>query len=182
MTDLFDPETGEIHDPRDGCPDCRRAALAHAEMERDLQRVERELRLERREVARLKTELTKQRTQSAEGRVARAIFDYWVARCEKNPKRAVFGEKRQKCVIARLHEHSPEYIARAIDGLASSSWHRENGQDDLELVCRDEVKLEGFYERAERAKAPTLIGPAWVREFGSANVAALDAPMGQKLS
>lgn len=43
--------------------------------------------------------------------------------------------------------------------------------DDLELICRDETKLERFHDLAERVNAPTLVGPAWVAEFEGAQFA-----------
>lgn len=165
MSALFDPETGEVHEP--ACPSCTQALTERVQAEADLQAAERELRKLRRECNRLRTELYKQRTDSPEGMRAQAIFRYWVSVCEKDPKRTVFGEKRMKCVLARLREHEAPYIARAIDGLAVAAFVNENGHkyDDLELVCRDEVHLERFFNLAERMKAPTLCGPAWVAEF-----------------
>lgn len=163
---LFDATTGEIF-AAVSCAQCAQAARELAEMERDLQRVERELRLERREVARVKTELEKQKRQHVEDRIVQALFDYWVKACNKNPKKVVLGEKRRAVIVARLKEHDPEYIARAIDWIAASEWHRENGKQDIELVCRDEVKLENCYEQAERFKVPTLLGPAWIAEYGA---------------
>lgn len=167
MGQLFDPRTGEVSGEGD-CPACADSLRRAIEAERDTQRVEKDLRDERRHVASLKAELDKQQRQSPNIVAAEALFRYWVARLDKNPRKVVFGEKRRKVVLARLNEHDPEYIARAIDGLAETFYTSTNGKrfDDIELVCRDEVKLEGCYEAAERASAPTLIGPAWVHEFG----------------
>lgn len=46
--------------------------------------------------------------------------------------------------------------------------------DELELICRNEVKLESFYERAERVNAPTLVGPAWLQEIEGAQMTPAD--------
>jgi hypothetical protein len=162
---LFDETTGEV---REGaCPSCTRAITERVQAEADLQAAERELRKARREITRLKKEVHKQRTESPEGYRAKAIFKYWVKRCEKDPKRTVFGEKRMEKVLAQLKHHEPSYIARAIDGLAVGAYVNTQGHkyDDLELVCRDEVHLERFYSLAERVGAPTLAGPAWIAEF-----------------
>lgn len=172
MSGLFDVATGEIlthTEAKDGCPNCTLALQERLQAEQDLQRVERDLRNARREVARLKTEIEKRERQSPNMRAAEGIFRYWIARLEKNPKTAVFGDKRRKAVLARLTEHDAEYIARAIDGLAATVYTAPTGKrfDDLELVCRDEVTLESRYDTAERIGAPTLIGPAWLREFGT---------------
>ncbi len=137
--------------------------------ERDYRLLDNELRNERREVARLKTELKKQRTAHVDMHAAKAIFRYWVARLGKREKVAVFGEKRQKAVLARLTQYDAEYIARAIDGLAVGHYVSPDGKhyDDIELCCRDEVNLERFHEIAELRNAATMIGPAWLAEFAT---------------
>lgn len=167
MSALFDPETGQITEPEGQCPHCVEHTQARLEAERDLMGVERELRRVRREVTALRNELSQRLRQSPDAQKAEALFRYWLSRLEKNPKQCTFGEVRRKKVLARLQEKEATYIARAIDGLAVSFYTAPNGKrfDDLELVCRDEVKLEGFYEVAERTGAPTLIGPAWRAEF-----------------
>ena len=176
----FDPDTGEFIDDGDGDGDdrdyCNRCAthVARAEaLEADIVSAERDLRKARRAIRALEAELKKQREDSPEGRVARALFKYWCARLDKNPKRSKFGEKRQKVVIARLKDgYLPSYIARAIDGLAVGAYtNPDTGlrYDDLELVCRNEVNLERFHRTAEAMDAPTLVGDAWVREFEGAD-------------
>lgn len=166
MSALFNAETGEIEEPEDGCPSCAEARLSQIEAESDLRAAERELRRVRREVSGLRAELSRQRNDSPEAYRAKALFRYWVARCEKS-SRNVFGEKRMKVVLARLKEHDAQYIARAIDGAAVGAFVGDNGAkyDDLELICRDEVHLERFHDLAERCNAPTLVGPAWIKEF-----------------
>lgn len=167
---LFNPDTGEVElGPAPGCTTCNLALQERLIAEADLQRVERDLRDARREISTLKTKLYNRERQAPQNRAAEALFKYWVAQLDKDPKRTVFGDKRRKAVAARLAEHDPEYIARAIDGLAVSVFTSPQGKrfDDLELVCRDETKLEGFYETAERVDAPSLVGPAWKIEFGS---------------
>lgn len=162
---LFDATTGEVTEG--GCPRCKQAMEEQIQAESDLRAAERELRRVRREVSGLRAELTRQRNESPEGYKAKALFRYWVARCEKPEKRVVFGEKRMKVVIARLREYDATYIARAIDGAAVGCFVGDNGTryDDIELICRDEVHLEKFYDLAERVNATTLVGPAWIAEF-----------------
>jgi hypothetical protein len=169
VSGLFDPTTGEINDG--GCPRCLAARKEQVQAEADLRGAERELRRVRREVSGLRAELSRQRNNSPEAYRAKAIFRYWKARCGKTD-RNVFGEKRQKMVLARLKEHDAQYIARAIDGAAVGAFIGDNGvkHDDLELICRDETKLERFYELAERVNAPTLVGPAWIAEFDGTNL------------
>jgi hypothetical protein len=170
MSPLFDvdPGTGEILTQREAqCPRCAQEIQERLITEVNLANTQTKLQDAWREIARLKTELANQQLEAPNIQAAKAIFRYWVARLEKNKKTTKFGEKRRKVVLARLADYEAQYICRAIDGLASSDWHRANGKVDLELVCRDEVKLEEFYERAERVGAPTFWGPAWEREFGS---------------
>jgi ribosomal protein L44E len=164
---LFNPETGEVTEPETQCPHCAEHTQARLEAERDLMAVERDLRQARRETTRLRNELAKQQRNNPDSVKAEALFRYWLSRLEKNPALYTFGEKRRKVVLARLREKEATYIARAIDGLAVSAYTSPSGKrfDDLELVCRDEVKCEGFYDTAERVGAPTLIGPAWRAEF-----------------
>jgi hypothetical protein len=171
MSGLFDPTTGEINEGR--CPDCLVARTEQVQAESDLRAAERELRRVRREVTGLRAELSKQRNNSPEAYRAKAIFRYWKARCGKT-ERNVFGEKRQKAVLARLKEHDAQYIARAIDGAAVGAFVNSLGHkfDDLELICRNEVILERFYEQAERQNVPTLVGPAWIAEFDGSKLGA----------
>lgn len=179
MSALFNPATGEINPHDEDCPNCARALTERLQAEEDLRGAERELRRVRREVTGLRSELNKRRSDSPEAYKAKALFRYWVARCDKNAKRTVFGEKRIKAVMARLGDHDTEYIARAIDGLAVGAFINEQGvkYDELELCCRDEVHLERFYEMAERFQAPTLMGPVWLKEFeGSLEPAQEEAP------
>jgi hypothetical protein len=172
MSPLFDvdPGTGEILTQRESqCPHCAEEIQQRLVVQVDLQNAQSKLQDAWREIARLKTELANQQLEAPNIKAAKAIFRYWVARLEKNPKTTKFGEKRRKVVLAMLAHYEPYYICRAIDGLAVSVYTSPAGKrfDDLELVCRDEVQLENRYELAERVGAPTFWGPAWEREFGS---------------
>lgn len=165
---LFDPETGEIRQDVDQCPHCASALAEANQAEFDLREAERELRRERRVSAALRQELNRRLADSPNRQAAEALFRYWAQRLEKDG-RVVFGEKRRKAVMARLNEYDAAYIARAIDGFAESFYTAPNGKrfDDLELLCRDETRVEQAHDLAERIKAKTLVGPAWLREFGS---------------
>jgi hypothetical protein len=174
MSPLFDvdPGTGEILTQRESqCPHCAEEIQQRLIAEVNVANTQTKLQDAWREIARLKTELANQQLEAPNIQAAKAIFRYWVARLEKNPKTTKFGEKRRKVVLAMLANYEPHYICRAIDGLAVSVYTSPAGKrfDDLELVCRDEVQLENRYELAERVGAPTFWGPAWEREFGSKN-------------
>ncbi len=167
----FNPTTGEVTgepNPRD-CPRCREEHARAETIKVDLEFAENALRKERRIVSALQTQLRKLTEESPEGRVAKALFRYWLLRCEKNAKRTKFGEARVKKVIARLHDnYEPSFVARAIDGAAVYAYiNPDTGlkYDDLTTICRDESNLERFHTLAETMNVPTLLGPAWLKEF-----------------
>lgn len=76
------------------------------------------------------------------------IFEHWKVACNK--PRAKFLPKRREKVIGRLREgYSEAEIKQAIDNCSKSEFNsgsNENGKvyNDLELICRDGVKLEQF--------------------------------------
>ena len=76
------------------------------------------------------------------------LFRYWQRRCGHTQARPT--AERLRAVRARMAEgYSETDVRRAIDGCASSAWHRgENEQgrrfDDLTLICRSGSRLEGF--------------------------------------
>lgn len=156
--ELFDPETGEVHappaEPGGECPNCAAQRAITARAVDDLRGAERELRSQRRKVRALEEELRQQRRDAPEAQIVQTIFRFWVSKCGKNPKTTKLGDKRHKAVLARLRDgHSPEFIMRAIEGAAVACYvDPATGQryDDLELICRSEVNLERFHEKAER--------------------------------
>lgn len=87
------------------------------------------------------------------------IFNHWQSTL--NHPTAKLTTERKKKVEARLKEgYSADQIIQAIDGCAASPFHRgqnETGQvfDDLELICRNGSKLEGFISRKENGNAAT---------------------------
>lgn len=204
MSQLFDPETGELRQTGPECENCAQATVERLTAEQNLRAVERKLTNEITAHARTKAELERQRTETPEGKRAKALGKYWITRTGKNPKRTKVKDKRLKAVIDRLRDgYDAAYIARAIDGAAeaASTDNRETERlalirvmqeairrlppeigaelrevyreamknvvryDDLELICRDETKLERFHDLAERVNARTLVGPAWESEF-----------------
>lgn len=76
------------------------------------------------------------------------LFRYWQRRCGHTQARPT--AERLRAVRARMAEgYSETDVRRAIDGCASSAWHRgENEQgrrfDDLTLICRSGSRLEQF--------------------------------------
>jgi hypothetical protein len=203
---LFDPETGELREEGPACENCAQATRERLEAEAQLRGVERKLTIEITAHARTKAELERQRTETPEGKTAKALGKYWITALGKKGNAKV-KEKRLKAVIDRLRDgYEPSYIARSIDGAAAAAStssqeterlaliralgeamrrlddadgkavkdaYREGMKnvvryDDLELICRDETKLERFHDLAERVNAPTLISSVWLAEFEGA--------------
>lgn len=135
MTELFDPETGEVLTRQEAtkCERCDQALRERLRAEADLRGAENELRKQRREVTRLTNELAAHRRQSPDAKAAEALFRYWVVRCGKSA-RAVFGEKRRKAVMNALKQYEPEYIARAIDWTADAGGTNKQEVERAALV------------------------------------------------
>lgn len=62
-----------------------------------------------------------------------------------------FSPERRRKVRARLAEKwSVADLKLAVDGLWCSQWHIDEGQTDLELVCRDTKHVEQFLDKLPR--------------------------------
>lgn len=81
---------------------------------------------------------------------ARTIFDVWRDRCS-HPN-AKLSPERLRAIRARIKEHVTEdELRQAIEGAARAPHvSPETGQrfDDIELICRNRVKLDSFIARA----------------------------------
>lgn len=165
----FDPETGEVKGGGDDSlrpvPEIAQLEARIAMLERDIQLLSQEHINDLRIIASQRTELSRRLTEDDYGKIAKAVARYYAERLKKS-KGWKFGPKRMKVVLERLKEgYEGEFIARAIDGLAVGHYtNPETGvkYDDLELVCRDETKLERFHQIAEANGAPTLISDEYL--------------------
>lgn len=114
----------------------------------DLTNAEASLRIERRKVTELRQLLEDKAVGTDFAPEIQTAFDYWRRRCAH--PRAKLGTERANAVKARLKAgHSLVDVLRAIDGAAFDAFVAENGKryDELELVCRNEVKFDGFVDR-----------------------------------
>lgn len=114
----------------------------------DLQNAEASLRVERRKVTELRKLLEDKAVGTDFAPEIQAAFDYWRRRC--NHERAKLGTERANAVKARLKSgHTLLEVFRAIDGAAFDAFVSESGKryDELELICRNEVKFDGFEAR-----------------------------------
>ncbi len=89
------------------------------------------------------------------------VFLYWQTKLDHLSARLTDGRKA-KVEARRRAGYTVEQIKRAIDGCAASPFHRgldDYGNrtgavyDDLELICRDDTKLEKFIAIADRVPA-----------------------------
>lgn len=134
------------------CPECERLHTALEEARLDLDNAEAEVKSLRRRLGAMRNAERKERREGPKYEVAEKLFEYWKEQC-CHPK-AQLGPKREQALLARLDQYTPRQIATAIRGAAIGAFVDENGtrHDDLELICRNEVKLEKFIERYERWK------------------------------
>ena len=99
----------------------------------------------------------------------REVFDHWVSKLGKDPQRTKLTADRRRKVQARLRDgYGVERLKRAVDGLASSSFHLgENDQgrryDDISLVCRNGEKVEQFEAMVD---GPKPAGDSWGDNIG----------------
>ena len=82
----------------------------------------------------------------------RPIFEHWQK--VMNHPRAKLDDKRRRKIKSALANYSAQDVIKAIDGCKSSSWHQENGVDDLELVLRDAEHIEKFIRNANSGDMP----------------------------
>jgi hypothetical protein len=74
---------------------------------------------------------------------ALAIFEYW--KKVNGIRRGVLNSTRQSHILARQKEgYSISQIKRAIIGNRISDWHQKNGHYDIELICRNAVKMDYY--------------------------------------
>lgn len=72
------------------------------------------------------------------------VFEHWRSAFGMNGNAKLTPERRRK-IQARLRDnYTVDRIKRAIDGCASSDFHRSRGYTDLTLICRNGSKLEEF--------------------------------------
>ncbi len=70
------------------------------------------------------------------------VFDFWKEVFKKNDRTKLEGV-REKKIKARLKEgYSVDEIKTAILNISKSDYHIQNGYTDIELICRDQIKLD----------------------------------------
>jgi len=94
------------------------------------------------------------------------VFEYWATARKKvlglngSAVPMKLTTKRRSKITARLGEgYTPDQLKRAIQGCMSSDYHLTNKYLDIELICRDQTKLEMFLHK------PTNEGEEWVPDL-----------------
>lgn len=94
----------------------------------------------------------------------REVFEYWREECRGGSKRVVLGEKRSSVIAARLKDgYTVDQLCRAVDGARDHAFEKDGRKyDELELIMRNEVKVDDFIQRAmgSAAAAPQPREPA----------------------
>lgn len=141
----------------DACPECERLHGALAAAQVDVENANLEIKRLRRALNARQIDESGRRKRHPNHEVAERLFEFWKEEC--GHPRAQLGFKREKALLARLEQYEPREIAMAIRGAAKAAYVDEKGvrHDDIELICRDEVKLEKFIERYVRWKGERSI-------------------------
>lgn len=107
-----------------------------------------------REISRLGRLITKQEKAKRDHKTIRKVFDYWVLRCGKDPKRTkLTGDRADAVQYCIDTDYVMDDFECAINGAAVDAYVDEKGKrfDDLELICRKNTKnIEDFMGRWER--------------------------------
>lgn len=143
-----------------GCPTC-------AELAAENEQLKREATGRRRRIAHLERQLAEARGETGPDPLAPLVHEvgaYWREKC--NHPRAKIDGRRYRAVRARLVHRGRDtldervaYIKQAIDGAAAAPNRNERtgeAYDDLELICRNEPKLDSFAARAPKADVGEL--------------------------
>lgn len=95
---------------------------------------------------------------SGEPDPVRQVFDYWVEVMGKT-RATVLGSKRKAKIEKALKAYGLDNVKKAIEGCRNTPYNmgdNERGQryDDIELILRDETKIERFMANADNPPAP----------------------------
>lgn len=113
----------------------------------------------------------------SESESVKEVFAYWQSRLD-HPGAKLTAERKRK-IVNRLEDgYTLEQIKTAIDGCASSPFHRGDNDrhqryDDIELICRNGTKLESFIQMtvpiststAPRSTPEATSAPDWYKEM-----------------
>ena len=97
------------------------------------------------EVIKEKENKQKKKTSTAAPSVSvLEVFQYWVLTMGKNSNTVLSPESLRK-IASALKKRSVEDIKKMIDGCASSKFNMENHHNDIELILRNESKMDYYF-------------------------------------
>ena len=131
------------------CDLCIEHVKRAAQILNDLESAEHDLRVVRRQRDKARQELADLQAGDADiQKEAQEVYAYWKRRCR--PSARTFKGKRQEKVTARLKDgYTVADLKLAIDGAAVGAYEKDGVRyDDLELICRDAVKVDAFMTKA----------------------------------
>jgi phage replication O-like protein O len=102
----------------------------------------------------------KKETTKKKRDLAKEIFNYY---CINIKKLKVWNKKREKMICTRLKTWTQAELKEAIDGMANSKWHMENGQNSFELIFRNDIKVEEYIGMNKKVKNDEEELP-WIQE------------------
>lgn len=88
-----------------------------------------------------------------------AVFAYWVLKLKPSGK-ALLGKKRRSRIEKALKlGYTVDDLKQAIDGNAQSAYHQGKNDrgsiyNDIELILRDESKIDGFINLSQKTQQP----------------------------
>lgn len=145
---LIDATHGEVLDPANDT-----TALRIAQLEGDLDNLERDLRKARRRIKTLETDKERDRQLYVLRTTVEAIFTDWRQVC-KHPNSKLTSE-RFDAIQARIEDgYTRDQFTLALAGAAFDPFivKQKNGRvkrfDDIELICRDGRHFEDFANKA----------------------------------
>ena len=83
-----------------------------------------------------------------------SVFDRYVARFSKS-ERYKFTKKRQVYVADRLKTFTQAELIKAVDSLADSDFHRDNGFIDFKYAVRSDEQVQMLLDRLEKGRNGT---------------------------
>jgi hypothetical protein len=133
------------------CSGCSRWKQRFDALMVDLENLQTDVLAKNRQITALKAELTRAHNEQVAEEKVQEVFDYWRKAC--NHPRAKLGDTRHKAIRGRLREgYSIPALKLAIDGAKVGAFVSDGKRyDDIELICRDEVKVEAFIAKGEAA-------------------------------
>lgn len=81
----------------------------------------------------------------------REIFEFWRTTFGKSDTTKLTPERREK-VKARLKKYSAADVKLAIENVAASAFHVENGYVDLRMICASDSKLEEYRDELPKRR------------------------------